>query len=491
MFNKLKSHLYVLQLLEYDPDRFLIWFIRNWGFFPLEKKGRLGWSPKARLLYLGSMLIQLIISTGLGFIFYQRGLSLYSVVLAIVIFSLINLILHFLPLIPLTLTLFFFQPFEYCFSLYLTQKATQIIRNHKNLRVVGITGSFGKTSVKHILAQILAKKFKIVATLESYNKKISIARTIVNNTKPETEIFIVEMGAYSRGEISEICRMAQPEIGIITGLTNQHLERFGSLENIKKSKNELVKSLPQNGFAIFNVDNPGSKELYESCSIKKEGYSLLETKIEIKNGSTHFSLFGQNVRTSLLGEHNVLNVLAAAKVARYLGLAESEIIERIEHLQPVPHRLELILGDHRALIIDDAYSSNTEGYKAAFNLVKVYPNYPKVLVTPGLVELGKKQKEENRRMAQAGSSVFDYVIVVNLVNRLPLISSFIENGWSLYNPLREEKPERWQVAYEGVKKDKIVFAAKDLNEATEDFLPKISRSGSLILLENDLPDIYR
>lgn len=490
MFKKLKSHLYVLQLLEYDPDRFVVWVFKNWGFFPLEKKGRLGWSPKARLLFVGSVLIQLIISLVL-IVVASRGHSRLSLIPTLTVLMVANLIMYFIPLIPLTLALFLLQPFEFLWMFYLVSKASGIIKSHKNLRVVGVTGSFGKTSVKHILSQLLAKKFKAAATPESYNKRVSIANTIINNVKPETQILIVEMGAYQPGEIREICHLVKPEIGIVTGISNQHLERFGSLENIKKAKNELIEGLPRKGYALFNLDNPGSKELFEKCPIKKEGYSLSETKIEIKNESTHFSLFGQNVWASLLGRHNVLNILAATKTALYLGVTKEEIVENVKHIQPAPHRLELIRGPNDALIIDDAYSSNVEGYKAAFDLVRVYQNYPKVLVTPGLVELGLKQNEENSKMAKAAADIFDYAIIVNRINRSPLVAGFVEYGWTLYNPILEEKPERWQVAYEGIKKDKIVFAAKDLNEATQEIFPKISRSGSLILLENDLPDIYR
>lgn len=491
MFKKLKSHLYVLQLLEYDPDRFVVWVVRNFGFFPKEKKGRLGWSSKARLVFGGSILIQLIISTVVGFILLQKQTPPISYILGFAVFLTINLIFSFFPSITLILSLFFFQPFELAWKQYLFYKASVILKNNKGLIIIGVTGSFGKTSVKHFLYQMLNNKFQTAATPESYNKKMSIAQTIINLIKPETQIFIVEMGAYKIGEIRDICQLVKPGIGILTGITNQHLERFGSLENIKKSKNELIQSLPKDGFGLFNLDSPPVKELYDQCVIKKEDYSLSETKIEIKSGVSNFNLFGNNVKTSILGKHNVLNILAAVKVARHLGLSENEITERVEHIQPAPHRLELIRGENQSLIIDDGYSANLEGFYAALDLVQNYHNYPKVLVTPGIVELGKRQTEENLRLAQSASKFFDYVIIVNLENRKALESGFLSRSWLLYNSYQEEKPEKWQVAYEGIKKDKIIFVARDLNEATQEIFPKISRSSSLILLENDLPDIYR
>lgn len=491
MLNKIKSHLYVLQLLEYDPDRFVHWLFNKPFFFPKEKKGRLGWSFKARLLYSAAILIQLIISILISLSPHSKTGGMVNYLWDLGFFMISNFILYFVPAIPLILALLVLTPFEYLFTFYLSRKAADVIKKHKNLKVVGVTGSFGKTSVKEILAQILSKKFRVVATPESYNKKLSVAQTILNKVKPDTEIFIAEMGAYHSGEISEISRVVKPQIGIITGITNQHLERFGSVENIKRAKNELIEALPQNGYALFNLDNEETRELYDKCLVKKDGYDLKETKSEIKKGATFFNLFGKEIRTSLLGKHNVLNIIGAVKAALYLGLSQDEIIERIGYVQPVPHRLELIRGDNEALIIDDAYSSNLEGYKAAFNLVKDYQNYPKVLVTPGLVELGQKQKEENRQMALTAANLFDYVIIVNLTNRTPLMNGLLERGWILYNPGREETPEKWQLAYEGIKKDKIIFVAYDLNEATQEIFPKISRSGSLILIENDLPDIYR
>ena len=172
-------------------------------------------------------------------------------------------------------------------------------------------------------------------------------------------------------------------------------------------------------------------------------------------------------------------------------MENQEVTKRIPLLSPAPHRLELIRGENQSLIIDDAFSSNIEGYKAAFNLVKSYNNYPKILVTPGLVELGKSQDMENYKMATEAADSFDFAVVVNFVNRTSLINGFLSRGWTLYDPYNEEDESRWTVAFRGVVKDKIVFAADDLNTATRNIFPKISRPASIILLENDLPDMYR
>lgn len=491
MLNRLKSHLYALQLLEYNPNKFLGWVLENPGFFPKEVKGRLGWSSKARFLFSFSLLLHLIIplASGLLFLIGKRDAAFYS--FAIAAFLLTFLILSSTPMVTLLASLLIFSPFEYLYRKYLIFNASQKLKNLKSLKVIGITGSYGKTTVKHLLAQLLGVKYKTVSTPESYNKIVSVAKTIISQVSKDTEILIVEMGAYKKGEISEICKMVKPKIGIITGITIQHLESFKSLETVKKAKYELIESLPPNGFAVFNLDSGGSKSLYEKCSLNKTGYTLTGLPIEILKENTYFELFGQKVRTTLLGKHNILNILAASRVAKYLEMEDSEITTRIPFLAPAPHRLELIRGENESLIIDDAFSSNVEGVRAAFNLVKAYQNYPKILVTPGLVELGAKQSVENYSLAREASSVFDYAVVVNFTNRQTLVRGFTDHGWTVYNPIKDSDEGRWTVAYKGLAKDKIVFVADDLNIATRSIFPKISRAASLILLENDLPDIYR
>lgn len=491
MFEPLRSHLYALQLLEYEPKVFWDWWQKNLFFFPQEIKGRLGWSAKARFLYDSSILIQLIISTFLAFLVtsaLRRSASLFlGITLSALFFILFDLFPGFLLLTSLTLL----KPYENLNRRRVMARTRRKIAAVGNLKVIGVTGSFGKTSVKEILKQILAVKFKVVAPPGSHNKIFSIAAAIDRELNSESEILIVEMGAYQKGEIAQICQMVKPQISILTGITGQHLMRFETLENIKKTKYELIESLPLDGFAFFNLDNEGGRELYRKCSLSKSGYSLKETQVEISVENTYFTLFGQKVKTTLLGAQNVGNILAAVEVSRHLGLSEAEIIKTIPLLHPIPHRLELVRASNNALILDDAYSSNVEGYQAAFELVGSLESYPKILVTPGLVELGQIQFGENVKMAQAGSKIFDYAVVVNRENRDPLVSGFLSRGWTIYEPERDENPSRWSLAYQGVIKDKIIFTADSLKEATEKIFPKITKPKSLILLESDLPDIYR
>lgn len=492
MFENLKSHLYALQLLEYDPNVFVSWWRKNASYFPKESKGHLGWSVKAKYLFLTSLLIYLIISFSplIAALTSKRPLAvvLLSGFTSLLLFA----FGHLFPSVFLLTSLFSLKPYEAWNRKAIINRIRKKISTYPNLKIIGITGSFGKTSVKEMLKQILSAQYKVVAPPGSHNKVMSIAQTVSKDLNDETQILVVEMGAYEKGEIAEICHMVKPQVGVITGITTQHLMRFESLENIKRAKYELIESLPEDGLAVFNLDNNGSKELFQKCALtNKTGYSLKETTIETSGENTYFSLFGQKVKTTLLGRQNVQNILAAATVAKSLGMAEEEIIKTIPLLHAVPHRLELVRAANRSLILDDAYSSNVEGYKASFEFVKSLPNYPKVLVTPGLVEMGKSQNLENAKMAKVAASVFDYAVVVNLENREALVSGFESCGWTLYDPKRETNPHQWSVAYQGILKDKIVFTADTLNQATKEVFPKITKPNSLILLENDLPDIYR
>lgn len=493
MLNKLKSHLYVLQLLEYDADKFFGWVLKNPGFYPQPQKGKMGLSAKTRIIYRLSILLQFFIPMILSglIITKQRNVALYTAAAAIFIGTIYILII--VPFIPLTISLFVIKPAEWVFSLYLMNKARSKLRLSTKLKVVAITGSFGKTSVKQILTQIISGRYEVVATPESHNKMISIARCIISKITPKTEIFIVEMGAYKTGEINRICKLVKPRVGVITGVTSQHLAGFKTFENIKRAKFELIENLPSDGFAIFNIDSPGAMELYERCQIKKDGYSIKGMKIEVKAKETSFELFGNVISLPLLGYNNVLNVLAAVKIAGYLGLADEEILLGLKSITPVPHRLESVksLTNPDSLIIDDAYSGNIEGYKAAFELVKNLKYYPKILVTPGLVEMGEEQYKENFRMAKAASEIFDFVVITNLENREPLVSGLEERDWLKSDSKNYEEKEIWVRKHQGLQKDKVFFPVGSLKEATDEVIPIIAQRNFLILFENDLPDIYR
>lgn len=454
MLETLRNLLYIFQLEEYNSSRFLQWAKTHKKFKELEKKKKLNWTLKARLLFV------------LGLVFNLLTLGKK-------------------PVFALILASFFLSPFEGFAKITLVSLARIKMRRMKNLKVIGITGSFGKTSTKEILAQILEKKLKVLKTPQNYNTPLGIAKIILKNLSKEHEVFIVEMGAYKKGEIKKLCSIAKPNIGILTGITQQHLERFKTLKNIILAKSELIQSLPKKGTAVINLDSHPCQKLAEKIKIPAICYSTsqkLQTgnfiaaqNINLTRGGTSFILITNlnkkahhaQIDTPLLGKQNVSNILASLAVALRLGLGFQDIKEAVANLTPIPHRLEVIKKDN-TIIINDTYSANPAGIKAALEVLSLFKDRPKVIITPGLVELGSEQFKENFKMGKLIGRASDFVIVVGKTNKKALIS-----GASSFKNIEED-----------------LFGVPNLEEATKK-LQELGLSAPVILFENDLPDQYQ
>ncbi|MDD5145291.1 MAG: Mur ligase family protein [Candidatus Pacebacteria bacterium] len=273
------------------------------------------------------------------------------------------------------------------------KKAKIKIRQFPNLLVIGITGSYGKTSTKEFLYSILSEKFKnkVLKTKEHQNSEIGISQCILADLEQEHEIFIVEMGAYNRGGIKMLCDIVRPKIGILTGINEQHMSTFGSLENIIKGKYELIESLPADGVAFFNAKNKYCLELYN------ETLRRLPVKA---------ILYGQNA--TFFGEENILGAMAAAKE---LGMADAEIkaaVDRIENKMP---GIKIKEGIGGLKIIDATYSANPDGVIANLEYLKNNFSGKKIIVMPCLIELGKASKEVHTRIGKKIGEVCDLAII--------------------------------------------------------------------------------
>ena len=398
----------------------------------------------------------------------------------------------------------------------ITPQAGQMPR----LKVIGITGSYGKTSTKYILHGILSQKFNTLMTPDSYNTPMGVTKVIRGELTEKHEVFIVEMGAYRRGDIRELCELASPEIGILTAVGPQHLERFKSIENIAKTKYELIESLPPDGLAVFNCDNAICAELADKTDDKQvvryavdaEKAELTASNIRHTDAGLEFTVhchaeelsrpekvendnvvFGlrkgtsshqlttpnamrqdkktENIRTQLLGRHNVSNILAAMSVALACGMALEEIRDAIAKVEPVPHRLQLSAGAGGVTIIDDSFNANPVGAKAALEVLDDFGRDAnggkKVLVTPGMVELGEQEYEENRRFGERAAAVCDRVILVGPSRTTPILE-----GLKTANYPSEQ-----------------VSVAVNLAEV-KNYLAKLLKPGDVVLFENDLPDNY-
>lgn len=358
------------------------------------------------------------------------------------------------------------------------KKAQDKIAKRTDLVVVGVTGSYGKTTVKNIIACILAEKYRVCVSPFSYNTPLGLSKTILENLEDTDQVFIAEMGARYVGDIATLCNMVNPSVGVVTGIGNQHMATFGTEENLVRAKSELAWYVTnRNGTMIFNVDSPLAKQMYNGTECEKlevglrtEG-SARAKDFECTPQGSKFTLIiddkeYKNVTTKLLGEHNVSNILTAVCVALKLGLSHEQILQGISKVIPTAHRLSLMPSTNALVIIDDAYNGSVEGYKSALNVLSKFKEN-KVVITPGLVELGKEQFNCNFEFGRAMAKVADYVIITGIVN-YDAISTGLE--------------------FCDFPANKIIRAGS-LNQAVS-MLASITNPGDVVLFENDLPDNY-
>ena len=328
------------------------------------------------------------------------------------------------PMIILVIV-FIFQPLTVLWRNQIIKKAKEKRAKLRDLLVIGITGSYGKTSTKEFLATILSEKFNVLKTKEHQNTEVGVSQCILNDLRPEHEIFICEMGAYKRGEIKLLGDITKPKIGILTGINEQHLATFGSQENIIKAKYELIESLPEDGLAIFNGDNPYCLEFYQKTMIKKRIYSLqssisgkppdiwardVRTEKDFVAFRSYLKDDSADFKVKVLGAQNVLNILGAIAVAKELGMNLEEIARACQKIKPGQSGIQTKKGIDGLNIIDATYSANPDGVIAHLEYLKTLPG-KKVIVMPCLIELGSSSKEVHRRIGQKIGEVCDLAII--------------------------------------------------------------------------------
>ena len=414
----------------------------------------------------------------------------YTILIAAATFAIGYLGLIYVPyfsfaiigIIPVMLPLFVFAayfityPIEKLISNSYVVKAKKKLASNKNIKVIGITGSYGKTTLKNMLYVMLSEKYKVCATPSSYNTPLGLSKTILSKLTDEHEIFIAEMGAKQRYDIKELSEMVSPEIGIITGVGNQHLLTFGLIENVIKTKSELADFVSTNGGKIFiNVDSELTKSLAENysaelVSLKNDIGELKVQNLKVSKDGSSFDLEykGEIVKckTILLGSHNVSNILLAATVSLSLGVSLKEISAAISKITTVSHRLEIIKSNTNYTIIDNAYNSSVEGSKASLEVLSKFKG-KKIVITPGLVELGLEQFNSNFEFGKELAAVCDYVIIDSGINYDAISSGLV---------------------FAGFDESKIIQAVS-LNQAVQ-LLSNIVEEGAVVLFENDLPDNY-
>ncbi|MBQ4369431.1 MAG: UDP-N-acetylmuramoyl-tripeptide--D-alanyl-D-alanine ligase, partial [Oscillospiraceae bacterium] len=370
------------------------------------------------------------------------------------------------------------RPIEKSINLGFINEARDMIDSSPELTVIGVTGSFGKTSVKFILGKMLSAKYGTLITPESYNTTLGVVRTIREKMRATHEYFVCEMGARNRGDIKEICELVHPKHGIITAIGEQHLESFGSIEAIKDTKFELADSLPAGGKLFVNTDSAGALERAQAKYPGFIGYGTLDSSvcryfahdITVSDSGSHFFLRTPDgeleMNTRLLGRHNVVNIAGAAAVALEMGVEPLGVISAAARLEAVPHRLQLIKNS-RGIVIDDAYNSNPSGARAALDVLSGFYGL-RVLVTPGMVELGEKEESENRALGEYAASRCDVAVLVGARHTQPIREGLLSAGFDENN----------------------IIVTEDLISGMNEAGLRAGDGRAVYLLENDLPDNY-
>lgn len=363
-------------------------------------------------------------------------------------------------------------------EIYFRDARRKLLSNPQLIRI-GITGSYGKTSVKHILGTILSEKYPTLITPASFNTPMGVARTIRESLTPSYQVFVGEMGARHVGDIREMCRLVRPTIGILTSVGPQHLDTFKTVERVASTKYELIEALPKESHSYFFDDQGICKQLYERTQKPKTLVSLASQKsdcfcdnISVSKEGSQFTLHiagkgSVECQTVLLGEHNIQNILLAAAVASDLNLTLKQIAHGIASLEPVKNRLQLIPHANSFTIINDAFNSNPVGAKAALKVLSAFPQR-RIIITPGMVELGEEEAKYNRDFGRAIAGSADIAIVVGKKRAKPIIEGLKEGGFTAEQ----------------------IFQVASLEESTT-VLHTLVKPTDTVLYENDLPDNYQ
>lgn len=401
-------------------------------------------------------------------------------------------ILTMLQIIALVIVNWINRPVEGMINQHYINDAKKKLRSVPDLTVIGVTGSYGKTSVKYYLDTLLKEHFEVLITPESYNTPMGVVKTIRSSLKPSHQIFICEMGARHVGDIKEICDIVHPEHGIITSVGPQHLETFFNMDNIVNTKFELADALPEVGLLFLNGDNEyirNHSDKYKNKIFYTTGEWAkareLESQIEegevsryyqtgdvkLSRTGTEFTVTApdgekETFQMRLLGEHNVINVAGAVAVANTLGIPLKQLKVPVRRIQPVAHRMQLLERGNYT-IIDDAFNSNPVGSRAAVETLKQFEGV-RILITPGMVELGEKEEEYNYKFGTYAADCCDYILLVGEKHTAPIHKGVLESGFSQERCRVFEKLE-----------DALSFAYSIKAEGHK-----------FILLENDLPDNY-
>lgn len=407
----------------------------------------------------------------LGFIFLLYSIPLFEKFVWLVFLD------KLIPFIVAFFVFMFYFPTE-LFRDWKIDRATQKMESFKKLTVIGVTGSYGKSSTKEYVSQILSSNFKVLKTLGTNNTPIGIANTVLNGLNKKIEVFVVEMGAYKRGEIKEMCQIVHPRIGIITAVNDQHLSLFGNIKNTMKAKYELIDSLPKNGLGLFNGNNENTTILYEESQkkkvlykclfgeeiSKKEDFDITAYNILTKKNSIEFDVYlkGKTLhfKAPLIGAHNTENILPAIYIANYLGMTDSDIISAVSNLSPLPKTMIMHKAASGATIIDDTFNANPQAVLAAISYARIYKG-KKILIMQPMIELGARGAVEHYRVAKEISKICDYLFLTNKNFYKHILKGIKDNNGKCEVKISNSTEIAEFINKETSKEDIVIFEGKE------------------------------
>lgn len=435
-----------------------------------QKKVPLNYTNRIKRLFVTTSILYLIVIVSIIIFFNQKYLLFYYILLAIILYF-NNLVIVLSNIINM--------PIEKMINNQFRKKAVNKLKSMSNMKVIGITGSYGKTSSKNILNDILNVKYNAYATPKNYNTPTGLMITINDYLDKFNDYFIAEMGACKSKEIKELCDLVKPTYGIITTIGVAHLETFKSEEAIINTKFELIESLPKDGVGILNIDDPKqvNYKLKNDCKIIWIGINnkkadVLATNINLNNKGTTFDVVFKNdnkkyfFETKLLGKANIYNILTAIALGSYLGIEKEELIKSVKKVKPVTHRLEL-KKYYDMYLIDDAYNSNPIGCQMALDVLSKMEG-KKIVISSGMIELKDKSYELNKQLGEyMVKSKVDEVILIGKEQTRPIYDGLISKKYN-----------------EG----KIHILNNIMDAFT--LIHKLKDNNTYVLLQSDLPDAF-
>ena len=509
LLTEVKWDMQMMQQNSYRNERFIKWLKGSSEYAGVSRLADLAMLVLALSTFMQSWPVKLILAIAMAvkctialrkkykkpLVFTKRVLRLYltecTVLLAVAALAAVMRQLTF----EAGLVALFFATFSYAFSLAFNwllkpverainnsfiNDAKRILAQMPHMKIVGITGSYGKTSTKHYLNRILSEKYSVLMTPGSFNTPMGVVRTVREMLQPYNDLFIVEMGAKNIGDIKEICDIVHPQMGIVTALGEQHLESFKSIENVQRTKFELIDALPADGLAVVNDDfefvanrKVDNVDVIRYAVHNTNNASCRAVDIEYSSHGTSFTAVmpdGSSIKlqTKLVGECNISNLLAAVSVAAHLGVPAEKIRYAVSKIEQVEHRLNMKRTPGGVTIIDDAFNSNPDGARMALDVIAQMKQGKRIVITPGMIELGPRQAELNEIFGQQLANACDVAIVVGEYNREAILA--------------------------GINKADCVGLKLIVADSFADAQAKLASivaPGDTVLYENDLPDTFK